>query len=147
MLDLHIIKLKCEDKPSFMWHWHRCLKRHFVVRFDAVYFMGDTIITQTSGQEINWNSQKKKLLGSFMLLFHISDIKDFQVPCHATVNALVLGLFLWRKKNTFSSSTLTLVTEGFARDEKYIFIQWFVVKFILSIGQVISRTPAISRII
>ena len=101
--------------------------------------------------KLEWPKKERiktgKLLGSFMPPFHISDIKDFQVPCHATVNALVLGLFLWRKKNTFSSSTLTLVTEGFARDEKYIFIQWFVVKFILSIGQVISRTPAISRII
>ena len=68
MWDLHIIKLRCEDKPSFMWRWHRCLKSHFVVRFDAVYFMGDTIITQTSGQKINWNGQKKERIKTGKLL-------------------------------------------------------------------------------
>ena len=56
-------------------------------------------------EKLEWPKKERiktgKLPGSFMLLFHISDIKDFKVPRHATVNALVLGLFLWRKKKQF----------------------------------------------
>ena len=73
-----------------------------------------------------------------MLPFHISDIKDFQVPCHATVNALVLVLISWRK-NKFSSSLLTLVTEGSTQDENDMSLQWFLIKFILILGKLLLR--------
>ena len=45
----------------------------------------------------------------------------------------------YEEKNNFSSSLLTLVTEGSTQDENDMSLQWFLIKFILILGKLLLR--------